>query len=220
MKTTYFLITYLLINLTVNAQVYVMVNASEEDAKIYVDGKHLGTGSIRVKIPRETCVVVKVDKQGYLSMEQTYCNKKGTSKPPKSQFFNLKRDDAIEASTKSDQANVDFTITVNSKFTPKEAWKVLTQVVTDYFDAIEISDQETSYLRTAWTLKTYSQNTIRTRLIVKMGSISPYSIKVKIVSEYSGEPETNPKSDEKFKEWDRILRKYQTLVDDLRTRLS
>ena len=118
-------------------------------------------------------------------------------------IFALKKDDAIEASVKTDQANVDFSVTVQEKYTPKEAWRILTQVITDYFDAIELSDQETSYLRTAWTVHTFQQNTIRTRVIVKLGDTSLYKIKVKLLSESSDERGTSPKSDEKFREWDR-----------------
>lgn len=198
----------------------VIVNSSESDAKISVDGKDLGTGSLKVTVPKETCVTIKIQKPGFLPSEQTYCNKKGMTAPPKSQYFVLKKDDAIEASSKTDQANVDFAIKVNEKYNSKDAWKLITQIITDYFDAIEISDQETSYLRTAWTVQTFTQNTIRCRAIVKLGNTSPYTIKIKLVSEYSGEPGTSPKSDERFHEWDRVLRRYQNLINDFQTRLG
>jgi len=220
MKTILIALFVLICSIQATANKYVIVNASESDAKIFVDGKDLGTGSLKVKIPKESCVVVRIEKPGFLSTEQTYCNKKGTTKPPRSQYFALKKDDAIEASVKTDQANVDFSVSVQEKYTPKEAWRILTQVITDYFDAIELSDQETSYLRTAWTVHTFQQNTIRTRVIVKLADTSPYKIKVKLVSESSGEPGTSPKSDEKFREWDRVLRKYQNLINDIQTRLG
>jgi hypothetical protein len=220
MKLFKLFIVIFLYAFTANASKTVIVNASESDAKIFVDGKDLGTGSLKVTIPKETCVTVKIQKSGFLPSEQTYCNKKGLTAPPKSQYFILKKDDAIEASNKTDQANVDFAIKVNEKYNSKDAWKLITQIITDYFDAIELSDQETSYLRTAWTVQTFTQNTIRSRAIVKLGNTSPFTIKVKLVSEFSGEPGTSPKSDEKFREWDRVLRKYQNLINDFQTRLS
>ena len=132
----------------------------------------------------------------------------------------MKKDDALEASVKTDQANVDFSVTVNDKLSTVDAWKLTTQIVTDYFDAIEVSDKETSYLRTAWSIQSFQQNTIRTRLIIKLGSSSPLTFKVKLVSEFSGNSGTSVKADEQFSEWDRILRKYQNIISDFSTRLA
>ncbi|MGN6398335.1 MAG: hypothetical protein ACTHMI_22375 [Mucilaginibacter sp.] len=198
----------------------VMVSASEPDATIIVDGQSLGTGNLKVKVPKNSCVNVKVQKAGFLKYEQTYCNKKGQTEPPKKQFFDMKRDDAEEASVKTDQANIDFSIEVNKKQDPVDVWKRANQVVTDYFDAIEVSDKETSYLRTAWSVQSFQQNTIRTRLIIKLAKSEPLTYKVKLVSEYSGAPLTSVKADEQFHDWDRILRKYQNVISDFTTRLG
>jgi hypothetical protein len=202
------------------AQKYVKVSTSEPDAKIFVDGQHLGTGSLKVKVPRNYCVNVRVVKPGYLSYNETYCNKKGQTDPPKAKFFDMKKDDSFEASSKSDQANVDFSVEVNKKYDATAAWKLATQIVTDYFDAIEVSDKETSYLRTAWNVQSFAQNTIRTRFIIKLGNSNPLTYKIKLVSEYSGESGTSVKADERFREWDRVLRKYQNIITDFQTRVG
>ena len=202
-----------------NAQ-FVIVSASEPDAKIIVDGQNLGTGTLKIKVPKETCVNVKIQKVGYLKYEQTYCVKKGQTLPPKKQYFEMKKDDAEEASIKTDQANVDFSVEVNKKYDITEAWKLTTQIVTDYFDAIEVADKETSYLRTAWSIQSFQQNTIRTRLIIKLGNSNPLTFKIKLVSEFSGNSGTSVKADEQFREWDRVLRKYQNIISDFSTRLG
>ena len=198
----------------------VIVSASEPDAAIIVDGQSLGTGNLKIKVPKNSCVNVKVQKAGFLKYKQTYCNKKGQTEPPKKQFFDMKRDDAEEASVKTDQANIDFSIEISKKQEPIEVWKRANQVVTDYFDAIEVSDKETSYLRTAWSVQSFQQNTIRTRLIIKLAKSEPLTYKVKLVSEYSGAPLTSVKADEQFHDWDRILRKYQNVISDFTTRLG
>ena len=131
----------------------------------------------------------------------------------------MKKDDAEEASVKTDQANVDFQIEVNPDLNITEAWKLTTQIVTDHFDAIEVSDKETSYLRTAWSVQSFQQNTIRTRLIIKLSKSDPLTFKVKLNSEYSGLSGTSVKADEQFKDWDRILRKYKNVVSDFSNRL-
>jgi len=198
----------------------VLVSASQPDAKIIVDGQNLGTGTLKVKIPNKGCVNVRIEKPGYLTYEQVYCDKKGVTEPPKKQFFDMKKDDAEEASVKTDQANIDFAIEVKSSVDQTDAWKLVSQIVTDYFDAIEVSDKETSYLRTAWSVQTFEQNTIRTRLIIKLANSNPLTYKVKLVSESSGKNGTSVKADEGFREWDRILRKYQNVISDFSTRLG
>jgi hypothetical protein len=210
---------FLISTLALRAQT-IEISASEADAKIIVDGQQLGNGRAKIKVPSNSCVDVKVIKPGFLKYEQSFCNKKGMAEPPRKQFFDMKKDDAEEASIKTDQANIDFSVEVTKKIDPNEVWKRVYQVVTDYFDAIEVSDKETSYLRTAWSIQSFAQNTIRTRLIVKLAKSEPLTYKVKLVSEFSGAPLTSVKSDELFHEWDRVLRKYQNVISDFNTRLG
>ena len=211
MKKSFSTLFAILLMFFCNAQ-NVEVSASEPDAQIIVDGQKLGTGTLKIKVPKDACVNVKIIKPGFLKYEQVYCHKKGSTPPPKKQYFEMKKDDALEASIKTDQANVDFAVTVSDKFSVTDAWKLTTQIVTDYFDAIEVSDKETSYLRTAWSIQSFQQNTIRTRLIIKLGNSSPLTFKIKLVSEFSGESGTSVKADEQFREWDRVLRKYQKII--------
>lgn len=198
----------------------VEISTSEPDAKIIVDGQSLGTGSLKLRIPKNSCVNVKIEKSGFLKLEQTYCNQKGATQAPEKQFFNMKKDDAEEASVKTDQANIDFSIEIDKKLDVGDVWKRTSQVVTDYFDAIEVADKETSYLRTSWSVQSFEQNTIRTRLIIKLSKSDPLTYKVKLVSESSGKPLTSVKADEQFRDWDRILRKYKNVISDFSTRLG
>lgn len=216
-----FLLAFLLLVLFINTKAQVViVSASEPDAKIIVDGQNLGTGTLKVKVPRELCVNVKIQKPGFLKYEQTYCHKRGMAPVPKKQYFDMKKDDAEEASIKTDQANIDFAIEVNKKLSVNDAWKLTNQIVTDYFDAIEVADKETSYLRTAWSIQSFLQNTIRTRLVIKLSKSEPLTFKIKLVSEYSGNSGTSVKADEQFHDWDRVLRKYQNIIGDFSTRLG
>jgi len=221
MKIKLSLITLLIIGAFSLAEAQsVEISASEPDAKIIVDGQLLGAGSLKVKVPKNSCVDVKVQKTGFLKYEQTFCNKKGLTDLEKKHFFDMKRDDAEQASVKTDQANIDFSVEVNKKLNINDTWKLVNQIVTDYFDAIEVSDKETSYLRTSFSIQSFLQNTIRTRLIIKLAKSEPLTFKIKLVSEYSGSPLTSVKADEQFHEWDRILRKYQNVISDFNTRLG
>ncbi len=195
----------------------VQFSASEQDANIYVDGKLMGKGSLEILISKDACVKVRVEKVGFLIYHIEFCNKKKQSKPPKSYYMEMHRDDAFDASIQTDIANIDIAINVNR---PKdESWKLINQIVLSYLDVIEITDKETGYLRTAWQLKTFKQNTIRTRIIIKEASSNPLAFKIKLISEESRAPLTSVKSDELYREWDRVLRKYKDIVSEMQSRL-
>lgn len=198
----------------------VTITASEQSAIIYADGEEMGTGSALVIVPAYGKLTVEVKMTGFLTDRHVFYNMPFRPKPPKTYHFDLQKDDAFDATIINDQANVDFSIVVNEKLTVTEAWKLATQIVYDYFDAIEVSDKETSYMRTSWNVHTFQQNTIRTRFIIKLGDSDPLTYRVKLVSEQSGKHGTSVKADEKYKEWDRVLRKYKNIIIDFSTRIS
>lgn len=197
----------------------VKISASEPDANIIVNGQNVGTGSYKLSLEKKDCYKIKVEKPGFLKYESTVCGKKAGPEPPSTVYFEMKKDDAEEASVKTDQANVDFQVEVNPDLNITDAWKLTTQIVTDYFDAIEVSDKETSYLRTAWSVQSFQQNTIRTRLIIKLSKSEPLTFKIKLNSESSGVVGSSVKADEQFRDWDRILRKYKNVISDFSNRL-
>ena len=196
----------------------VRFTVSEPDAKIFVDGKLMGSGQLEITIPSYACVNVKVEKMGYLIGLIEFCNKPDYSAPPKTYFYQMEKDDAYDASEATDVANVDIEIKTTKK--EDDAWKLLSQIITTYFDVIEVTDKNTGYLRTAWVVQTFKQKTIRTRIIVKLASTDPLAYKIKLVSEVANASQVSVKSDELFKEWDRILRKFREVIREAQTRLG
>jgi hypothetical protein len=196
----------------------IMLSTSENDAEIHIDGKLMGKGNTEVVVLKNSCVTVQVKKVGFLTETISFCNKKNHAEPPKSYYFQMERDDAYDASVQTDIANIDIELKTDK--TEVEAWKLISMIITTYFDVIEVTDRETGYLRTSWEVKSFKQNTIRTRMIVKLGTADPLSYKIKLVSEESFAPNTSVKSDELYREWDRVLRKFQNVIDELQSRLS
>ncbi|WP_353776881.1 hypothetical protein [Winogradskyella sp. 3972H.M.0a.05] len=191
---------------------------SESDAEIYVNGKLLGKGSMELVVPSKDCITVIVKKTGFLSEKIEFCNKKNMPRPPKSYYLELRPDDAFNASIQTDIANVDIELVCNNTSKDK-AWRLINQIVLSHFDVIEMTDKETGYVRTAWSLQSFLQNSIRTRVIVKQTNDEPTVFKVKLVSEQSGFPLTSVKSDQLFREWDRVLRKYSNIISELQARV-
>lgn len=196
----------------------VKMGVSEPDAKILLDGKLMGSGQLDIVVLSNTCVNIKIEKVGFLTETITFCNKSNYAPPPKTHYVEMKKDDAFDATEATDMANIDIEIKTNKP--EVEAWKLISQIITSSFDVIEVTDRETGYLRTSWVIQTFKQNTIRTRMIVKLGGSDPLSYKVKLISEQSGMPQTSVKSDELFKEWDRVLRKYKEIIGEIQTRLT
>ncbi len=195
------------------------LGVSEADAEINVNGRLIGKGSAEITVPKESCVTVIVRKVGYLTEKIEFCNKRGMSSPPKSYYIEMKNDDAYDASIQTDIANVDIELIVD-QMDKDTAWKLINQIVLSYIDVIEMTDKETGYLRTAWSLKAFKQNTVRTRIIIKESSTDPLVFKAKLVSESSGSALTSVKSDELYKEWDRVLRSYSDVISEFQARIK
>jgi hypothetical protein len=178
----------------------------------------MGTGQLEIVILSNECVTVKVEKTSFLTTVIEFCNKSNFAPPPKTYYCEMEKDDAYDASEATDISNID--IEIRTKKTELDAWKLISQIITSYFDVIEVTDRETGYLRTSWIVQTFKQKTVRTRMIVKLGSTDPLTYKIKLVSELANSPQTSVKSDELFKEWDRVLRKYKEVIHEVQTRLG
>jgi len=156
---------------------------------------------------------VKIVKVGFVTVERNYCLKtKGTNLPDKD-FIKLEPDEAFTSSVSTDISNVDITIEAKGN----DSWKSLVNIILSYFDVIELSDKETSYLRTAWSVQTFKSGVVRTRIIVKNAE---NGYKVKLVSEVSYATNATVKNDEAFQQWDRVLRKYESIITELKSRLK
>ncbi len=196
----------------------VSISCAESDAVIYANGKEMGKGTASVVVPKNSTLVLEAKKTGFLDYKTYFYNMKNQPKPPATFHIIMQKDDSYDASATSDIANVD--VEIKTSKSEEEAWKLLSIIVQDKFDIIEVTDKNTGYLRTAWIVQNFDQNTVRTKLIIKLSATSPLIYKVKLLSEYSGKPNTSIKKDEDFKQWDRVLRKYTDIISEMQTRLK
>lgn len=196
----------------------VTISVSEADAEIWVNGRLIAKGNAEIKVGRNECANVSIRKVGFVEEDLQICNNSSTTWE-KSKFFDLQRDASYDASVQTDLANVDIELIVNT-MDKDTAWQLINRIVLNYIDVIEMTDKETGYLRTAWSLKAFSSNTVRTRIIVKESNSDPLVFKAKLISESSGQPLTSVKSDELYKEWDRVLRSYSDLISEFQARIK
>ncbi len=196
----------------------VALRTTPEDANIKIDGRVMGKGEYKIRVPYNQCVEVIVEKAGFVISKKNYCNEDGVQPPPVAEHLVLPADEAFISSVQSDQANINFTIETSKP--EADAWKILSQITMNYFDNIELADKETGYIRTSWNAKNFLNNTVRTRIIVKQADIMPLKYTIKLVSESSGEAKTSVKNDESYLPWDRILNTYKDVISEFQSRLK
>jgi len=204
------------------------------DAKIYFNGQLYGTGTAKLELSKQAKVILKVEREGYITITKTYLFKGGSrfAKSLRESYYRgqnhftitLIKDDKyvnpLDVSTKTDSINSFIICNVDPKYNSLDAWKIATKIVTDYFDDIENNKNELGTLKTNWVPQIVGIRKIRTRLIIKIDSENPLSFKIKIQSEYSDYINAYENDDENFKEWDRVLNKYKNLIPDLYKGLS
>lgn len=201
--------------------VKVVLTVSESDADIYVDGIKIGNSPQVIKIPGRKCVDVEIRKIGFITEKRHWCDAldgQGIPEPARKQFVKMKKDEAYDSSISTDIANIDIGLVSNKP--EDKAWKLITEVITTYFDVLEVTDKSSGYIKTAWVIHPFNGNTVRTMVILKASSSeNPLKYKIKIISEISYEDGVKAKDDEKFKSWDRVLKKYSGLIPELQSRL-
>ena len=104
--------------------------------------------------------------------------------------------------------------------TKDEAWKIIVATILGKFDVLEMNDEKSGYLRTAWVGKNFAANTVRMRVNVKQATDAPLTYKIKFISEASGSPRTPYSADEQFDAIGRILKTYDGFLDELITKLK
>lgn len=199
----------------------IQINTTPDNAQIKVDGKVVSNNGFKLVVLEGQCVEVEVSKEAFDMQKKNYCNTANMGILPITDHINLVEDEAWTSSIQSDQANVNFSVTVNPALNEEAAWKMLSQIIMSQFDILEITDRSTGYMRTAWHIRIFGNGTtIRTRVIVKQGNIDPLKYIVKIVSEISIIKNASVKDDENFREWDRLLKSYKDLIGEIQARLQ
>jgi hypothetical protein len=205
-----------------NGSEKVTVTTDPQTAKIFVNGVQMGTGSVVVTVGKNDCVRVEVKAEGFIQEIRTYCDKKGMTKPPNSDYVQLQPDESYTSSVQSDVANNEILLGVKKGKSREEAWKLIVQTVLSKFDVLENNDEKSGYLRTAWVGQAFSKanNTIRTRVIIKLSTEDPLAFKIKFISEESRRAGTSFSADEQYAPFGRILKKYDGFIDELSTKLA
>ena len=205
----------------------VKVVVEPQEAAIYIDNVYVGAGFGEFPCPKKknTVVVIRIECDGYKTINSRYY---GGDKR-ESLAFKMQADGFLAGSIASGIVNKFFTVEINPKYYKAKgdgtydtsaAWKLLHQILLNYFDEIETTDFYSGYVQTPWhyTKFTMSDRQIRNRVTIRdISNPDLVAFQIKISSEVAG---TLSGKHSEFTEIDRIPKDFQTIIQELQTRIG
>lgn len=210
-----------------NAKKKLKISVVPSDAQISVDGNYVGDGNVEVTLDKSDFIAIKIEKEGYLTQE----NKFYRSDKRNAISYTMRPDKFYESSVPSGLVNKFFSVNVspdlytvdqNGKVDPDKAWKLIHQILLNYFDEMQTTDIASGFIQTPWSYERFgeSKQAVRTRVIVKQSSVSEKNLtfQIKISSEEA--PLVAINNESSYREVLRILKKFEPLISEFQSRLS
>lgn len=216
---------FLLVTLTANAK-DVKITVTPSTAKIYIDGNYVGDGITTASVKKKDgFLVVKCEQEGYVTLE----TKIYASDKRKAISYTLRRDAFYDITVASGLVNRYFTVKVSKelysvddgKRNTELAWKMIHQVILNYFDEIQTTDIASGFIQTPWQYKTFSEieKVIRTRVSVKESNIGgDLTFQIKVSSEAA--PLIGMNQEESYREINRIQKEFEPIISEFQARLG
>lgn len=203
------------------------ISVVPSDAQISVDGNYVGDGVVEVTLDKSDFIAIKLEKEGYLTQE----NKFYKSDKRNAVSYTMRPDKFWEASVPSGLVNKFFNVSVspdyytkdkNGKIDPDRAWKLIHQILLNYFDEMQTTDISSGFIQTPWEYERFSESrqAVRTRVTVKQSGISENELvfQIKISSEEA--PLVGMSNESSYREVVRILKKFEPLISEFQSRMS
>ena len=199
------------------------VHVIPESAKIYLNGAEVGNGSYQIKFKKDMdFVILKFEAPGY--KERTVRLYKDNPKNVVS--YSLVEDEAYANSSGDEDgisyANNYFSVTAKQGMSEDEVWKRLMNIATNNFENVEIRDKSAGWIRTAWSIRKFknSGDAVRTRLEIRLQFTGDNEISFKVKLQSQKAEMDCGYSDQCFHDYDRLLRKYTSVISELQTTLG
>ena len=205
-----------------------MINISVEpnEAAIYINNSFLANGSGEFVRPKSgKMAVIRIECNGYKTINTKFYGDDKRS----AISFTLQQDGYYRMSAYSGIVNKFFTVDIDPQYYTisedgkvdiKEAWKLLHQILLNYFDEIAMTDIYGGYVQTPWQYKTFQMSEMQMRNRVTIRDISTperVALQIKISSEVAAAAAA---LHGEFEEIDRIAKEYEPLIEELQTRIG
>lgn len=204
----------------------VKISVVPAEAAIYVNNNLVGYGYAEFTKPKSKEVaVIKIECNEYNTVVTKFY---GTDKR-NAISYTLQQDGFYRASAASGIVNKFFTVDIdpqyytvddNNKVDISKAWKLLHQILLNYFAEISTSDISGGYAQTPWQYKTFtlSEKQIRNRVTVRdISTPSHVALQIKVESEVANAAAAKHGE---FEAVDRIPKEFETILQELQTRIG
>ncbi len=229
MRKLLFIMMVLLVALPMAAkrEKIIKISVQPQEAAIYVDNNLIGYGYGEFTRPekKDRVAIIRVECNEYTTAHSKFYG--GDER--NSLSFNLMQDGFYRGSAASGLVNKYLTIILdpeyytveeNGKVDSEAAWKLLHQILLNYFPEIETTDFHGGYLQTPWKYKTFnmSEKQIRNRVTVRdVTTPERVAFQIKISSEVAGAMQARHGE---FDEVDRLPKELEPMVEELQTRIG
>lgn len=213
------------LSLSAQKSTQVKVIAEPKETAIYINNNFVGNGYAEFNRPKKNdVVVIRLECNEYTPLITKFYGSDKRS----SVSYTLQQDGFYRSSAASGIVNKYFTVDVDSLYFSKvgdkiniePAWKLLHQILLNYFSEIETSDIYGGYLQTPWQYKQFnmSNKQIRNRVTVRdISTPAKVALQIKISSEVAG---ASAARHGEFTEIDRIPKDFETIIQELQTRIG
>lgn len=205
----------------------IKISVQPQEAAIYVDNTLLGHGYGEFSRPKKKneVAIIRVECNEYTTAHSKFYG--GDER--NSLSFNLMQDGFYRGSAASGLVNKYLTVTLDPQYYSitedgkvdcESAWKLLHQILLNYFPEIETTDFHGGYLQTPWKYKTFnmSEKQIRNRVTVRdVTTPERVAFQIKISSEVAGAMQARHGE---FDEVDRLPKELEPMVEELQTRIG
>lgn len=188
-------------------------------AEIWIDGQHVGDGTYKLNFNKDNeFYVVSIRKTGFISKSFRILK----SNPQKTVVYTLHVDEALEASSGSENgmelANQWMDITCRKDMKEDVIWKRLMNICTNYFSNVQVRDKAAGWIKTAWKVTPFEEQTVRTRLEIRISFTGDEvtSYQARIISEKK-DNDCNDEGENCYETYNRVLKKYIPMIEELQT---
>lgn len=203
----------------------IKISVVPQEAAIYVNNNLLGYGYAEFTKPKtKEVAVIKIQCNEYNTViTKFYGSDKRTAIS-----YTLQKDGFYRSSAASGIVNKFFTINIDPQYYEikegnvdvSKAWKLLHQILLNYFNEIATTDYDGGYVQTIWQYKQFnlSEKQIRNRVTIRdISSPSRVAFQIKIDSEVaSGQSAKHGE----FEAVDRIPKEFEGIIQELQTRIG
>lgn len=205
----------------------VKIQVVPEHAAIYINNNFVGNGYAEFTKPakKKGVAIIKIECEEYNPVITKFYG----SDKRRAISYTLQQDGFFRSSAASGIVNKYFTVVLDPSFYSvdehkkidvSKAWKLLHQILLNYFNEIATTDFDGGYVQTVWQYKQFnlSEKQIRNRVTVRdISTPAKVAFQIKVDSEVASGMAAKHGE---FEAIDRIPKEFEGIIQELQTRIG